>query len=595
LTFAKKRYEIGSGCCHIKQPRLSTIALWIALAIDALCVLIWMEAMNHDSYNNTLIWILENTPYALCSYVIIILSIAAFVFLLGRMYSAVALGNSLFLLMGIIQRFKLQLRGDPIKLTDTAMIKEAAQAAMKYLGGGIQLTEMMLHSILLMSICVPLLFLGVHVMKNKPIRRMLAFAAVVCALIGCIRVFPSLEFKCLLSWEDHWQRGLLISFFDTSIVMVEPEGYDEQRVLELLQDYEQNRNIPDQLPHVLFVMSESLFDLSHDLKLSEDPMSYFKELQNDYWGGNHLSSVYGGGTSSVEYEVLTGYRVSDTNGSAYAADIGVIKPGMKTLVSQFSSYGYFTQAIHPNTGLFYNRNTAYKVLGFDDMLFSESLPPAPKEVFPFPSDDYLFDQIIRAFENRPDGKPWFCYTITYQNHGGYSFESDLSDVRIEMQLDDEEMLNARNFVNLVKLSDEALRKLIAYFDALEEPVVIVIFGDHAPTVSQFGIELPQDRMERMHYQTTPLLVYSNYGLDVTSLPKSIPSYRLGAQILRLIGLNGDGYLNYVGSDDAVSLTHFDGMIDCDGTLIVDPERYELEEKRLRLLHYDRVFGKNYGE
>ena len=38
------------------------------------------------------------------------------------------------------------------------------------------------------------------------------------------------------------------------------------------------------------------------------------------------------------------------------------------------------------------------------------------------------------------------------------------------------------YLSIMHASDEALRELITYFEKVEEPTLIVFFGDHQPSV-----------------------------------------------------------------------------------------------------------------
>jgi hypothetical protein len=56
-----------------------------------------------------------------------------------------------------------------------------------------------------------------------------------------------------------------------------------------------------------------------DIKLSEPPISHFKQLAEKSVTGNLLSSTFGGGTADVEFEMLTGFlnRFAETEPTAY--------------------------------------------------------------------------------------------------------------------------------------------------------------------------------------------------------------------------------------------------------------------------------------
>ncbi len=522
-------------------------------------------------------------------------------FSFGRLAPALAFGNLFFLLMGSISYLKCVLRGEPLLYADVAMIKEAMTVA-----GNMPIVEnvtpLMMRAFLIMVVIIPLLCMATTFRVRRIVPRVLGMIVSFVLMTMVAGVAGRMDYRQFaVKLDDYSQRGLIVSFADEwingeKLAMEEPVDYSQARIEQLLHDYQKgNTSASEMRPHILYVMSESLFDIERDLQLSEDPLAQFKLLQQEHWGGNFLTKVYGGATASVEYEVLTGYPLENTEGKAYNTSEGVIQRQMDSLISVLKDYGYFTQAIHPNNGGFYSRETVYSLMGFDSVWFAENMEKPPKEEFPFPSDAYLFHQIISAYESRVPEKPWFCHAITYQNHGGYGFESSLSKVRIEQELPQEKKRNANNYVNLLKLSDDALKDLIDYFDKQAEPIVIVVWGDHAPAMEQFGITLPDDEVEKMHYYTTPMLIYSNFDLDTSALPEQISGYRLSAFILHLLGLQADPYFNYLASKESVNLTRGHKLIECDGQYKVDDQRYDQEAEKLYLMQYDRVFGENYGK
>ena len=44
------------------------------------------------------------------------------------------------------------------------------------------------------------------------------------------------------------------------------------------------------------------------------------------------------------------------------------------------------------------------------------------------------------------------------------------------------------YLSIMHASDEALRELITYFETVEEPTLIVFFGDHQPSVESAFVE-----------------------------------------------------------------------------------------------------------
>lgn len=579
------------------------IGIVAAFVVNVLCLLVWMETICRNSYNQSVIWLLERSSYAALNAGVIALVLAALMCLVGRAAPALAIGNAFFLLLAVVNRFKLNLRGDPLQFSDFALAHEALKAAMKMMNGGLDITREMALGFLWMAVLVPLGFTGVRIMRRRTGMR-LACAAMLCtACVPYLYGMASTEppEALMAAQDDYTKRGFLVAFadrlpcFKNGGALERPQDYNEESVTAALAAYAGVEQAPDILPNILFVMSESLSDADELFELSEEPMPFLKQLQQEYWVGDFLTTSYGGGTANVEYEVLTGYRTADTPGYGFNILGGSIRPGMASLISVLKSYGYYTQAVHPNVGGFYDRRNVYELLGFDSACFSDALEPVPESFLSFPSDEYLFDQMIKIYESRPQGKPWFCHAVTYQNHGGYSFEADFGNIEVQGALEGLDLLNARNYVNMLRLSDEALRELIAYFDKQTEPTVIVLWGDHLPAIYQFGMQLPEQPVEQMAYYKTPVLIYSNYGLETSSLPQRISAHRLGAFVLKLLGMKSDAYLNYLSSSDALNLTLFSGWLEQNGVWVFDPEAYRMEEDKLKLLHYDRLLGENYGE
>lgn len=600
-----------SACDGIRLTRgtalLRGACIALALVLNALCVLIFMEAIGANSLSRAMIFVLERTKYAACGAALILSLSAVLLFLLGRMTAALALNNLFFLCLGVVEYFKMQLRGEPFQPTDLALAGEALGVAGNMIGGSVSATPLMLLGAALMIVGIPVLFAGIRVLRGKPLPRVISLVASAAALAACILFAAGSplmalepEVKVCIIDDDYRMRGFLVAFINRVQVsgtnaIAKPEDYTPEQVAAVLDAHASDGTGPQMKPNILFLMSESLYDPTQTLALSEDPLAYFRQLQAEHWGGSFLSSVYGGGTVASEYEPLTGYRIQDSGGLSFTAPGGVMQSGMLSVVSVLKSYGYYAQALHPGGKNFYSRSSAYGKLGFDSALFRADLDAVPKNVFRYPSDEYMFDQLIKTYENRPEDQPWFCHAVTYQNHGGYDFESDFSQVRVEESLPDKQLQSAQNYANMLKLSDDALRRLIAYFDAQDEPMVIVMWGDHAPAISQFGKTLPDGQVSQMrHIYATPLLIYSNFDLDTSCLPESISSYRLGAYVLRLLGMDCDPYFNYLSSEDAMNLTLFEGLIEQDGEWITDPQRYAGENDNLLLLHYDRLYGEKYG-
>ncbi len=574
--------------------------------LNAVYMFICLEVVWRNEYAGAMIHLVEQTPFAAINALFILLFSLVLLFLFGHAMPALAINNLFFLLMGSVQHFKMEMRGEPFQFSDLRVAKEAMGVVGNMTNGGIEMTPYIISTFWLMVVLVPLLMTGKQVLKRKFIKRGMALLISVGSLLGCMALMMSSYMDVMKNVnmarqdDDYRRRGMITAFVNRmplpgAQAIEKPEGYTKEAVEALLGKHQGTGAEPALKPNILFIMSESLYDVTMDLKLSEDPLACLRDLQQKHWGGSFVTPVYGGSTVVAEYEVLTGYRAVETNGLCFTAPGGVIQNGMASIVTLLRSYGYYTQAFHPGSKSFYSRESSYQKLGFDNALFRNDIEPEQDPKFHYPSDEYMFDQIIRIYENRPKDQPWFCHAVTYQNHGGYGFESDLNRVRVEEELDEVSMLNARNYVNMVKISDEQLRDLIAYFDQQEDPILIVLWGDHAPAIRQFSKVLPDTPKSMVNYYRTPLLVYSNYGQDTSVLKEDICSYRLGAYVMRMLGMDRDPFINYLSSDDAENVWVYGGLVEQEGEWQANEKLNEQASADMLMLHYDRLYGKKYGE
>ena len=75
----------------------------------------------------------------------------------------------------------------------------------------------------------------------------------------------------------------------------------------------------------------------------------------------------------------------------------------------------------------------------------------------------------------------FIFDVTIQNHGGYT---DSLNMPVTFDLSNYGSFeDAAIFFSLMKISDNAFKELVEYFSNIETPTMIILFGDHQPTLS----------------------------------------------------------------------------------------------------------------
>ena len=122
-------------------------------------------------------------------------------------------------------------------------------------------------------------------------------------------------------------------------------------------------------------------------------------------------------------------------------------------------------ATHPYYADGWDRDKVYPLLGFSESIFKDQYWGAGY-VRKYVSDNSCVDKIIELYEKKEEGTPLFVFNVTMQNHGGYSdtYDNFTPDITVEGV----ESTPLSQYLSLVRLSDQALEKLISYFEEADE-------------------------------------------------------------------------------------------------------------------------------
>lgn len=406
--------------------------------------------------------------------------------------------------------------------------------------------------------------------------------------------------------DTHENFGFLFStiLFSQNLSVEKPEAYLPDTVDDVFSHYEDDEITTTDFPNVIIIMNESFSDLSYlgELNTNQEYLSYYNELKKESAYGNLIVPVYGGGTCNTEFEVLTGCSTTYLPQGTYAY-MQYIKDELKdSLPWYFKELDFNTYAVHPFWEFAWNRNKIYTELGFDDFISLEDMANLDTEVFNdnlylehYQSDDLeiirtlvsdreTYNQIIDIYENDPKNK--FIFSITMQNHGGYTYnEPDFEHTVIAEDYDDYKL---NQYLTLINESDIALKEFIDYFKNVEEDTVILFFGDHQPSMNKktiaqimgkesFG-DLSIEEMQKTY--TTPFLIWKNYDstskeLDVvsTNYLSLILKQEIGLPLTKWDKIRKDAHAQYK------AINPF-GVLDSNNTWkeleeIKLPEEYEL--------------------
>ena len=357
---------------------------------------------------------------------------------------------------------------------------------------------------------------------------------------------------------------------------VDPEGDTSINILTGDNDY--TASTDGTMPNIICIMNESLSDLRNlgDLETNQETMPFLDSLTENTIKGNLFMPVFGAGTSNSEFEFLSGNSVSNlpAGSNAYEA---YIKDEQSTLVSTVKSLGYAVNAYHPYYKDGWNRPSVYNLMGFEtytaiedfidndilneyiDTNNAETYNDNINEAYPgedillrrFVSDSYDYKMVEEMFEERDESKPFFVFNITMQNHGGYAVSYTNFPQKVFATNVEGTYPKANRYLSLVKESDKAFQELVEYFQNVDEPTIICMFGDHLPSIeNEFYEELLGTSLdnltteqEQLRYMT-PFVIWANYDIPEATVEKMSANY-LSTLVLQVAGLELTDYNKFL--------------------------------------------------
>ncbi len=337
----------------------------------------------------------------------------------------------------------------------------------------------------------------------------------------------------------------------------QPAGYSKGQMQELAERYPSDAPEEGEYPNIVVVVDEAFSDIGvlGDLRASEDAFPFLRQLMGESIHGYTYSSIMGGGTANTEFELLTGNSILLLPENAIAFQ-GYVRKPMDSLASYCASLGYQKLvAVHPFKRVNYRRNVVYPLLGFAEYFSVQDFAEDALRICGRISDEADFDFLIAQYEQakKESDAPVLLYTMTMQNHGGYARKPTNLPIRIQLEgnIEENSRALARQYLNLVRCTDDAMRELVGYFEAQEEPTVILFLGDHQP-------DLPADylnqltngkiggwtREEQMQRYAVPFLIWANFDLPAKEYEKTSMNY-LQAILVDALGMPKTGYQKYL--------------------------------------------------
>ncbi len=560
------------------------------------------------------------TPRAWAANILILFSAYALVFAVtSRLSAALVLVSPVYILLGVASLVKIRYMHSAVQPLDLVRIREFLPLFRRYFGiGGVAAATTAL-----------VLWLGaiVAVARTPPsplprLRRWSVGLLSLAGLLACPLAYfladrlPAVNTLVVrFGGRGHEFRefremartnGFLMVFLSDlpAAFVSEPDAYSTTRVENAQSKYcTPSRGAPGSRRGVnlILYMVESFMD-PDDLGLhyTSDPIPNFRALHRSHIGGYGIVPEDFGGSANSEFEVLTGMTTSflPEGGVAYRL---YLRHPIPSLPGVLRGLGYVATAVQADPKYFYGRETVYRLLGFDRVVWLREDPDAERAPRGWwPSDKAVVQAVIRASQG-PD--PFFIFAFPSSTHSPYDGatykDSPLGVIDPPSPEGGEEV---KEYINTLRDADQAIGALIEYFRRRPDSTIIAVLGDHLPPLSEFGLEtflsrisaLAEPEQARMR-RRVPLLVWANFPLPREEMELSLnalPSY-----LLEKMNIAPPGFLavsdavrrrlpvlgRYAHAADG-SIWNRDSLPDGDRQVVDD----------YRLLQYDLLLGKRYG-
>ena len=305
---------------------------------------------------------------------------------------------------------------------------------------------------------------------------------------------------------------------------------------------------PAMRSNVYIILTESFWDpavLTADAHLRNTMAAEFMQL----WartGNNHLiSPVYGGGTPNTEFEVLCGVPAAAAS-DGIVFQTALVNP-MPCLPRILRAHGYHAIAFQAIVDSYYNWNVAAPLLGFERLYGIRDYPVAEHQNtalsldLHYVMDDFYLHNAISTARRDAHGEPFLAYMMTYAGHAPFAWHDCYSkDLRMTTQ-GNEPLTETERFLNITRYTSRLLAHVVAEIQAADASAIIVVSGDHAPSLAQDLLPpLPDghlDPQRTFNEHLTPLVIAGPRAPPETLRP--IAAFELPSIVLTMLGIDAE--------------------------------------------------------
>lgn len=537
---------------NLKKPTCNQVIricnlLSVPLQYLGCCVLyLVIEALSRHSLWEA--WrYLQDSPLIFFYNALLIFTTSLVVYLCRHRILARTIVGCFWFILGCVNGFLLLNRVTPFTGPDLRLIGDALRILNKYLSP-------MMVIVVLIGIVILLIFFGWMFKKGWKFQgKMRYWLNIPLVFVGIIvfglstklavdnRILSTYFGNIAYAYQDYgYPYCLAVTLFDTGIS--EPNGYSKALMEDIVESEGEIKETKEKNTdvNILFLQLETFIDPTeiNFLSFSEDPIPNFRKLSEEYSSGYYKVPSVGAGTANTEFETITGMSLHYFGPGEYPYKTILKETTCESAAYTLKNLGYGTHAIHNNEANFYARKSVFSKLGFDTFTSEEYMPDISDTTpMGWVKDHILTDEIFKAMESTEG--PDYVYTISVQGHGDYPTEPMLEEPVIQVSgAESEERNNAwEYYVNQLYEMDQFIKELTDRLAEYDERVVLVMYGDHLPTM-----ELKVEDMKNRYLFQTKYVMWSNF--EMKKKDKNVAAYQMAAEVFQRLGIHEGTVFNY---------------------------------------------------
>lgn len=329
--------------------------------------------------------------------------------------------------------------------------------------------------------------------------------------------------------------------------------------------------IPDH-PNIVAIQVESMdSNIVNQMAGQEYVMPYLHQTSSENIYYPYVLSYHkSGGTSDAEFSILNSIEPLGNYPS-----IKIPKYTYpNSLARVLDQNGYRTMAFHGNIGNYYNRDVAFRKMGFGDF-FDINGMKGKEEGWGLPDHE-----VFRFALDKMGGQaPTFSYIITMSSHMpftnvlGYYKERRFDSIRDE---------TVRNYFTAMSYVDRSIRDFVEEIRNKDPNTVILIWGDHTPGILSEDYRQASFTEGSSYFEFVPFFLLTPDGRTYKETSRVASFLDVAPTILYETGIKFTYKTD--GVDLAAKAAHPSGEVD--GKLALQ-ESESLPDIPFKEKHYDR--------